>query len=77
MRSAAGELARHVKPLWDFRQIVEDDFIRPRLNRVDTTIWVVCRGDKEHQQGDHRSEQHGQERVCQQTLNVEEVRGKN
>jgi hypothetical protein len=38
---------------------------------------VIRRSDEEHQQADHRGEQHGQQRLCQQTLDVEEVRCKN
>jgi hypothetical protein len=43
-------------PLKELRgvcQIAQHDFIRPRLNRVNTAIWVIRRGDEEHQQGDH------------------------
>ena len=67
----------HLKELRDVCQIAQHDFIRPRLNCVNTAIWVIGRRDEEHQQGDHRGEQHGQERLCQQTLNLEKVRRKN
>ena len=50
--------------------------MRDGLDRVHTTIWVIRRPDEEHQQGNHRGERHGQERLCEQTLNVEEVRRK-
>jgi hypothetical protein len=46
--------------LWSVCQIAQHDFIRSRLNRVNTAIWVIGRGNEEHQQGDHRCEQHGQ-----------------
>jgi hypothetical protein len=64
------------RELWVVRQIAQHNFIRPRLDRVNTPIWVIRRGDEEHQQSDHRGEQHAQERLCQQTLNVEEIRCK-